>query len=440
MMNETVPDIPRLYTAIAEWAACLVYIVILEKRLKGIQPIPIIVVFLFIFCAFHFTVSGFPIVLWIPGMVTAVGLMFLYIAVCCDINFYDAGWYCAHAFVLAEFAASLSWQLFCFFWGTGSNGINLGGMGFTIMIYLAVYIVMYFFESRHISKPGRINVSPRELWSVAGITLAVFTVSNISFVTLKTPFSSRLVPELLYIRTLVDFAGLIILYVYKEQWQEMLLKYELEKIQDVMRRQCEQQEQSKEVIEIINRKYHDIKQQIAVIRAEDNSEKRMEYLSAMENEIKVYETQNKTGNKVLDTVLMSKSLFCNKYGINLTCVADGALLGFMDVMDICVIFGNALDNAIESVMKLEVSEKRLIQLVLYSRNNFIMILFENYNESEIRLEDEFPVTIKDNREYHGFGLKSIRYTVEKYRGTLTIHTEDSWFKLRILIPKPQVNE
>jgi thiamine pyrophosphokinase len=440
MISDTVPDIPRLYTAIAEWAACLVYIIILKKRLKGIWLITAIVVFLPVFCALHILAGSLPLVLWIPGMITAIGIMFLYIVICCDITAYDAGWHCAYAFILAEFAASLSWQLFCFFRWTNSNSITPGGIGFTVITYLTVYTVMYFFESRHRPKPERISVSPREFLSVAGITLVIFAVSNLSFVTPKTPFSSRLVPELLYIRTLVDFAGLIILYVHQKQQEEMRLKDELEKIQNVMRRQFEQHEQSKEVIEIINRKYHDIKQQIAVIRAEENSEKRMEYLTEMEKEIKAYEAQNKTGHKVLDTVLMGKSLFCNKHGISLTCIADGALLNFMDVMDICSIFGNALDNAIESVMKLETPEKRVIQLALYSQNDFIMILFENYNESEIRLEGEFPVTMKDNREYHGFGLKSIRYTVEKYRGSLTIHAEDNWFKLRILIPISHDNQ
>ena len=53
----------------------------------------------------------------------------------------------------------------------------------------------------------------------------------------------------------------------------------------------------------------------------------------MEAEIRQYEAQNKTGNKVLDTVLTSKSLYCNKNGITFTCVADGTLLDFMDVMD-----------------------------------------------------------------------------------------------------------
>lgn len=84
----------------------------------------------------------------------------------------------------------------------------------------------------------------------------------------------------------------------------------------------------------------------------------------MEQEIRSYEAQNKTGNEVLDTILTSKSLYCQQHGITLTCVADGAALDFMDTMDLCSLFGNALDNAIESVEKLPDSEQRLIHLVV----------------------------------------------------------------------------
>ena len=92
----------------------------------------------------------------------------------------------------------------------------------------------------------------------------------------------------------------------------------------------------------------------------ETSEEKAHYLDAMEQEIRSYEAQNKTGNEVLDTILTSKSLYCQQHGITLTCVADGAALDFMDTMDLCSLFGNALDNAIESVEKLPDSEQRLI--------------------------------------------------------------------------------
>jgi sensor histidine kinase regulating citrate/malate metabolism len=189
-----------------------------------------------------------------------------------------------------------------------------------------------------------------------------------------------------------------------------------------------------------------LKHQVSVIRAETDPEKRSSYLTEIEKGMDMYGAQHKTGNTALDTILMTKNLVCAKQNIVFTCVADGALLDFMEVMDICTIFGNALDNAIEAVMKLHDPEKRLIRLALYAQNNFVMIRFENYYESEIKIEEGLPrggkpgllaglpETTKGDTGYHGFGLKSIRHTVEKYHGTITIHTENDWFVLRVLVP------
>ena len=76
----------------------------------------------------------------------------------------------------------------------------------------------------------------------------------------------------------------------------------------------------------MNQKYHDLKHQINLLKAEAGSGKSVEYLEQMEKEIRSYEAQNKTGNKVLDAVLTSKSLYCQNRGIGFTCVADGTLL------------------------------------------------------------------------------------------------------------------
>ena len=154
----------------------------------------------------------------------------------------------------------------------------------------------------------------------------------------------------------------------------------------------------------------------------------------MDNAIRKHEAENKTGNTVLDTVLFGKALYCSEHGINFTCMADGTLLNFMEVMDICVIIGNALDNAIESVEKLKELEKRLITMSVSSKNDFIILKFDNYYESTLEMEDGLPVTTKTNAAYHGYGIKSIRQVVEKYGGSLTIHGEDNWFSLRILFP------
>ena len=103
---------------------------------------------------------------------------------------------------------------------------------------------------------------------------------------------------------------------------------ELESVQNVLQNQYVQYKQSRESIDLINYKYHDLKHQIAVLRSETDPEKRNEFLNHMEDEIRQYEAQNKTGNKVLDTVLTSKSLYCAKHGITFTCVARWNAAGF----------------------------------------------------------------------------------------------------------------
>lgn len=187
-------------------------------------------------------------------------------------------------------------------------------------------------------------------------------------------------------------------------------------------------------IELLNRKYHDMKHQISVIRAEDDPIKKEAYLEEMDSGIRIYEAQNKTGNSVLNTILTSKRMYCVQHDINFTCVADGRLLDFMEVMDICTVFGNVLDNAIESVEQLCDPSLRLIRAAVFAQNNFLMIRVENYCETELTMDDGLPVTTKGDKRYHGYGIKSMRYTIEKYEGSLTIHTENHWFTLRILIP------
>ena len=133
----------------------------------------------------------------------------------------------------------------------------------------------------------------------------------------------------------------------------------------------------------------------------------------MEHEIKVYETQNKTGNRILDAVLTNKSMVCQKREIELKVIIEGQSLSFMDDMDISALFGNMLDNAIESVSRQKEKEKRLIWLYVSREKQFVRIRTENYCDEKIRFRNGMPVTTKKDKRLHGYGMKSICATVEK---------------------------
>jgi hypothetical protein len=432
-MPPNLPDIPRLYTALAEWCACMVYISAIHRH-KGWKLWAVSGAALALQIIFLTMTGGLPIVFWIPCMTAAVGFMFLFIFAVCGISAADAGYYCIRSFVLAEFAASLEWQIFCYFWPLGEVPLLPKTM-VLILSYSAVFLFLGWVERQYMPKDGRLGITKKGLWSAALIGAAVFALSNLSFVSVRTPFSGSYGMNIFIIRTMVDLGGVAILYAYHIQYREFRDRLELRLMQNILQNQYLQYQQSRESIEIINRKYHDLKHQIAILREEGDAAKRSAYLTEMENDIKSYEAQNKTGNAVLDTVLTGKSLYCVKHDITLTCVANGKLLDFMDVMDLCTIFGNALDNAIECTEEIEDKEKRLIHVSVFAQQGFLMVRFENYCEGDIRFEGDFPATTKTDTAYHGYGLKSIRHIVQKYGGTVTADVMKNWFELKILIPR-----
>lgn len=436
-MNELLPDIPRIYTALAEWLACMVFITVLRRKLFGWKFIAFAGGALVVQSIFLVLTKNLPIAFWIPAMIVAIGMMFLFIYLICDISIVDAGYFTVKAFVAAEFVASLEWQVHFFLFNEKSVNVLLAFL-LLVVIYGSLFYLLQILEKRHMPTEGNLNIRPRELLSTLLIGVAVFGVSNLSFVSAQTPFSGQYAQEIFNIRTLVDLGGYAILFAYHIQLNDLRIKHELKAMQNIFQNQYAQYQQSKESIDLINYKYHDLKNQIIALRAEQNVDKRNDYLKQMEEDIKFYEAQNKTGNHVLDTLLTSKNMYCIKHDITLTSVADGSLLNDMDVIDITTIFGNALDNAIEYLQKVD-KEKRLIHLSLFKQKGFIMIRFENYFEGKLKLEGDLPTTTKLDTHYHGYGLKSIRYTVRKYNGVMNVNQKDNWFELKILIPIPVSN-
>ena len=436
MNAETLADIPRLYTALAEWLACLVYILPLRRRTgwrfwAGAGAV------LALQSVFLIVTDDVPLWLWMPCMLAAVGVMFAFLYVGRSMGAVNAGYYCVRAFILAELAASLEWQLY--YYCTQWLRLDAPWLRTAVMaaVYAAVFGLMYLLEVRRSRGRRPVGVGLQELLNAAILGASVFLASNLSFLQANTPFSSQYAPEIMNIRTLVDLGGLAILYAYHLLLAEAQARRELETLDNVLQNQYVQYQQSRESIELINRKYHDLKHQIAALRAEPDAGRRSAWLDEMESDIIAYEAQNKTGNQVLDVLLTGKSLYCQKHGIEFTCVADGAVLDGLGPMDLCTIVGNALDNAIESVKKLPDRQQRLIHVTVARQKGFALLRFENYYQGELQFENGLPLTTKGDTVYHGYGLKSIRQTARKYGGTVTVHTRKNWFELKVLLPLPE---
>ncbi len=426
---------PGQYYAFAYWLSVMLYSSLAPRRIKGIKFWGIGVLFLGFLMSFMTVTHNIPVIWFVPTMIVTVASMFLIIYLCCELNLVNAGYYCVRAFILGELAASLEWQLYYYGLITlklpPSIGVNLI---FLMLSHSVVFGFMYMVERKYRANAGKLHINRRELLSAAVIGLAVYAISNLSYIYKNTPFSSQFPAEIFIIRTLVDLGGVGILFAYHVLLQEVNIKLEMESMQNILHMQYNNYKMNEESIAMVNQKYHDLKHQIALLRAETSSDHKLEYLDQMEREIKAYEAQNKTGNKVLDTILTGKSLRCQHESISLTCVADGSLLHFMHPMDISTLFGNALDNAIESVKKIKDSDKRLIHLSVSKEKEFLRVRVENCYEGDIEFNNGLPATTKRDKRFHGFGIKSIQSTAHKYGGSVTIDAKKGWFELRILIP------
>lgn len=430
-----VQDIPRGFTALAEWLAVIIYACQLRPRLSKGKGIAVALVFLGLQWVFLMATDGMVWFAWIACMVVAVTLMWALMKILCDVSWRTCSYYCMRAFVLAEFAASLEWQLHSFLWGMAQPPV-LARYALLLVTYAGVFGVMGLLERRFRENQKHWRVNGRELMITCFLTVAVFAVSNLSFYYSRTPFSGQTPAEVFNIRTLVDLFGVAVLFANHLTYSEAAARKEVAALHSILQNQYAQYRMSRESIDMINRKYHDLKHQIAALRAEPDAAVREHWLDEMEADIKTYEAQNKTGNSVLDILLTSKSLYCQKHAIALTVVADGKQIDFLDVMDICTLVGNALDNAIEHELTLPDKTKRMIHVTLAAQKQFVLFQVENYCPDPPELRRGLPLTTKQDAQNHGFGLKSIRQTAQKYGGTASLAAEGGWFVLKVLLPIP----
>lgn len=427
---------PGFNYALAYWFSCLMYLSVLPRRnISRISRIAICFIVLLALTSFMMLTDGIDKRFFVPCILLDVCMMLSLLHICCECTWIKTAYFCARAFLLGEFAAAVEWQVFYFLC---RNDILSDSLPSHILLiagmYSAVFLIAWLMERRYAESNAKMNIRLPQLCAVLLLTVSVFTVSNLSFLYANTPFSSSSTSEIFIIRSLVDLGGVGILFALHMQNQNISIRMEADYLHKLLAMQYDNYQIHEESVRLVNQKYHDLKHQIALLRSEIPTGEKLTYLDELEKDIQSYEAQNKTGNNVLDTILTARSLQCQREGINLTCTADGSTLHFLNAMDISVLFGNALDNAIESVRKIEDREKRLIHLTVNRQKDFVRIHMENCFEGELQLRNGIPVTSKADTDFHGFGLKSIRTIVDKYSGSMTLRAENGWFELRILFP------
>lgn len=434
MNTAEVLNTPGYYYAIA-YALSVFVITCTNERKIGRWKLAVVSCAQFALLLFFMTVTdGVRQELFVPSMLLIVLLLLGYIYICNDFSLREAGFYFVKAFINGEFAASLCWQIYYYLrYIRGIQGELLKWVEL-ILVYAVIFTILALMELNLKKDLEELHITRRELLVVIIIAASVFAMSNLSYLDQNGLFSGTFVMDIFIIRTLVDLSGIAVLYAYHVQVKEIQIRFEKETLHNIMEMQYKNYQLSKENIDMVNQKYHDLKHQINLLKTQAYVGKSTSYLEKMEREIRVYETQNKTGNQILDAVLTNKAMICQNKEIELKFIVDGGALSFMEDMDVSALFGNMLDNAIESAEKQREKQKRLIWLYVTKEKQFVRIRTENYCDEKIQFKNGMPVTTKKDRRLHGYGMKSIKSTVEKYHGSVVAAQENNWFELKILLP------
>lgn len=241
----------------------------------------------------------------------------------------------------------------------------------------------------------------------------------------------------MFINVITSLIALLCFLLLVGLYQKNVDISEIDNLNNLIAEQKRQFDLEKINVNLINIKCHDLKHQLSAMKGKISQQEIDETLKAIE----IYDSSIHTENEAIDIILSSKSLYCKSKKIKLTCNLNGRLLEFIPSSELYSIFGNAIENAIESVEKLS-EDKRFIHITQQINGNLLNITIENYYEGEIVFENGLPKTKKDQGLYHGFGLKSITMLVEKHGGHVNVTANDGKFVLNLffIIPMKIINQ
>lgn len=309
------------------------------------------------------------------------------------------------------------------------NSMTIVVMLVYVEICLVIYVGVYFLIARKL-RGGDLRLKNTSILVLSAVILLVDIILNAVIVYIDTDYNK------IYDIIVGIYNCLCCLFVFYTLRSIIAVKdivEELETVSHLLEQAKKQFQIKKEEINLINIKCHDLKHQISRFALKGGLDG--DTVDEIKDMISIYDATVKTGNEVIDIIFTEKSLICQSKKINLTCMADCVDINFIGDGELYALFGNILDNAIEAAAQVEEKENRCIDVNIRRAGEFVSIITENYYVSELTFnEDGTPVTLKPDKDYHGFGLKSVKAIVEKYGGNLSISTNDGIFSLKILFP------
>ncbi|WP_373897325.1 sensor histidine kinase [Haloimpatiens sp. FM7315] len=157
------------------------------------------------------------------------------------------------------------------------------------------------------------------------------------------------------------------------------------------------------------------------------------YFNDLDRDLESIDKVLKTGNLMVDAILNSKLSLALSENIKINAKATVPKNLLVSDIDLCVIIGNLMDNAMEAATKIENKEERFIRVYIREMKKQLYISVTNSNGGKVKKNAFGYVTTKLQKN-HGFGLKRVDSIVEKYQGFVNRQSEEGVFATEIILP------
>ena len=261
--------------------------------------------------------------------------------------------------------------------------------------------------------------------------ISIFTMSFVSLIIIN--IEEQLSP-MQHIFSILSILGILmtnslvyVLYVNMQKDHAKQLEYSI--LQQAFKSQEKSVEETKILYQSVRSIRHDLKQHFQVALTMLHSGKINEAVDYMEkyNDTVLVGISNKVfcDNDVVNYIINSKSKICSDRHIKIYIYIANEIPEFSD-LDLCVLLGNALDNAIEGVSGDGNNE---IYLELRNVDNFFMISVKNTIINSVLEYNPNLISTKNEKELHGLGILSMKEVVQKYNGSIEFYESDNKFLL-----------
>ena len=268
--------------------------------------------------------------------------------------------------------------------------------------------------------------------------ISIFTMSFVSLIIIN--IEEQLSP-MQHIFSILSILGILmtnslvyVLYVNMQNDHAKQLEYSI--LQQAFKSQEKSVEETKILYQSVRSIRHDLKQHFQVALTMLHSGKINEAVDYMEkyNDTVLDGISNKVfcDNDVVNYIINSKSKICSDRHIKIYIYIANEIPEFSD-LDLCVLLGNALDNAIEGVSGDGNNE---IYLELRNVDSFFMISVKNTITNSVLEYNPNLISTKNEKELHGLGILSMKEVVQKYNGSIEFYESDNKFCCDMLLDIP----